>query len=97
MATAFKKMLAKKHSDSSDSDSSVGKPTKGDKSDAESVDDVPQATGTVLESVSALINLTCIRLSEHLRMPSPTRRSGRIVNAHLSCVHAVLPAECATL
>jgi hypothetical protein len=95
MATAFKKMLAKKHSDSSDNDSSVGKPDDNDKSDSESVEDIPQATSNVLESVSSLSPSHLHRHSEHSRTPSPTRRSGRIVKEHLSFARVALLEECA--
>lgn len=54
MATAFKKMLAKKHSDSSDSDSSAAKPNQDDKSDSSSEEALPQALNKVPEAVSAL-------------------------------------------
>lgn len=54
MATAFKKMLAKKHSDSSDSDSSSEKPGHAD-TDSHSDEELPQAQGSAPEAVSACL------------------------------------------
>jgi hypothetical protein len=83
MATAFKKLHAKKHSDSSDDDSSSGKEQNPYQEESKSVEDVPQATGTLPESVSVCSHLILSRPLELLKTPSLTPRSGKIVREHL--------------